>query len=96
MFEVRRHKHVSMTVAGYLHYKVWIVEARSHSNAQTLLLETVCPTQSTRGHLKKEHRLDTDQKDTLNSEQIRSDWEADQKGPANQEGAPRKNATEDT
>jgi hypothetical protein len=44
MFEVTGHKNVSTTVAEDFCYKVWIVEARSHGNAQTLLLEAVFPT----------------------------------------------------
>jgi hypothetical protein len=38
MFEVTRREHVSTRVAEDFCYKVWIVEARSRSNAQTLLL----------------------------------------------------------
>jgi hypothetical protein len=96
MFKVTRYKHISTTVAGDFHYKVWIFEARSCGNAQILLLEAVCPMRSTWGHIKKEHRPDTDQKDTLSSKQIKPDQEADQKGPADREGATRTYTVEDT
>jgi hypothetical protein len=43
MFKVVRHKYISMTVAEDFCYRVWIAEARSHGNAQTLLLEAVFP-----------------------------------------------------
>jgi hypothetical protein len=58
MFEVTRRKHVSTTVAGDLRHKVQIIEAHSHGNAQTLLLEAMCPTRSTRGHLVRGSRAD--------------------------------------
>jgi hypothetical protein len=44
MFKVTSCKHVSTTVAEDFCYKVWIVEARSHGNTQTLLLGAVFPT----------------------------------------------------
>jgi hypothetical protein len=43
MFEVTRRKHVSTTVAEDFCYKVWIVEAGSRDNAQTLLLRGTVP-----------------------------------------------------
>jgi hypothetical protein len=41
MFEVTSHKQVSTTVTGDFRYKVWIVEARSRSNADTAVWDSV-------------------------------------------------------
>jgi hypothetical protein len=42
MFEVMSCKHVSTTVTRYSRFKVWIIETRSRSKAQTLLLSFHC------------------------------------------------------